>query len=221
MLDLGNVTLWACVWSPNEEFIDRTFRVVRYCTHLATFKEVVFLCCIDPHIDPDCGWKIVYIPELDIKGWNLFINRDVPKHISGEFALSVHEDGFILDPSLWSGEFLSFDYIGAPWPSGIVGNQGFCIESRKLLDQKVRLPKSWKDTSIPSDNFLCVTHRQRLEVNGIRFAPQVVAERFSTEMYGDGRPSFGFHGRTHSLRKYAQGWNQIQQDEKKLGLWNR
>lgn len=215
MLDLSNVTLWACVWTPSEEFIDRTFRVVRHCTRIAKFQEVVFFCCVDPRITEECGWRIVRIPELNMASWNLFINREIPKSLHSDFAMSVHEDGFILDPSLWEREFLDFDYIGAPWPSGVVGNQGFCIESRKMLKEKLLLPKGAHDSDIPSDNFLCIKHRERLERRGIRFAPQSVAERFSTEMYGDEKPSFGFHGRKHSHRKYREGWERISESEKR------
>lgn len=218
MLDLKNISLWACVWSPSEQWIERTFRAVRYCTNLAEFGEVVFFCYSDPRIDSNCGWRIVRIPQLNMDRWNVFINREVPNYLTKAYALSVHEDGFILDTSLWSEEFLGFDYIGAPWPNGVVGNQGFCIESRRMMNAKVRLPKSYKDPSIPSDNFICVYHRKRLERMGIRFAPKSLAERFSTEMYGDGWPSFGFHGRNHSVRKYSLGWNKIEQMESSLGL---
>lgn len=219
MLDLKSVTLWSCVWSPSEELIDRTFRVMRYCTRIAKFGEVVFFCCIDPRIDNDCGWTVIRIPQLDMKRWNLFINREIPNHIKGDFALSVHEDGFILDPQLWSSDFLGSDYIGAPWPSGVVGNQGFCIESRKMLQEKMLLPRLPKDSSIPSDNFLCITHRNRLERTGIRFAPTHLAEKFSTEMYGDDRPSFGFHGRSHSRLKYSKGWQMIERMEAESGFY--
>lgn len=214
MLDLGNVTLWACVWSTNEELIDRTFRVVRYCTTVAKFREVVFFCCVDPKIHAECGWNVVRIPHLNMQGWNVFINRDVPKHIRGDFALSVHEDGFILDPVLWNKSFLDYDYIGAPWPSGVVGNQGFCIESSRMLREKLSLPRSPGDEDVPSDNFLCIKHRSALERKGVRFAPQSLAEQFSTEMYGEEKPSFGFHSRQHSRRKYTEGWERIIRSER-------
>lgn len=213
MLNLENVTLWACVWTPDEAWIDKTFRVVRHCARLAKFGEVIFFCCKDPSIDDDCGWTIVRIPQLDMKKWNIFINREIPKHIRTAFCMSVHEDGFIIDTSLWSYDFLSYDYIGAPWPGGLVGNQGFCIESKKMLQEKIRLPKGPNDSEIPSDVFICNKHRTLLETRGIRFAPTAIAEKFSTEMYGDDQPSFGFHGRTVAHRKYALGWKQIEKME--------
>lgn len=213
MLDLKNVTLWACVWTPDEALIDRTFRAVRYCTTLADFGEVIFFCCVDPSIRDSCKWRQVIIPRLDINRWNIFINREIPKHIHTGFSLSVHEDGFILDPALWKPEFFNYDYIGAPWPDGVVGNQGFCLESQKMLQAKVKLSHSAADSEIPSDVFLCRNHRRELEHRGVRFAPQAVGEQFSTEMYGEEKPSFGFHGRQASPGKYRRGWEQIAKSE--------
>lgn len=210
-LELQNVTLWSCVWSPDESFIDRTFRVLRYCAQLANFGQVIFFCCKDPRIEPGSGWTIIRIPMLTKEKWNVFVNREVPRHIRTDFAFSVHEDGFILHPSLWNDEFLHYDYIGAPWLDGVVGNQGFAVESKQLLQMKLRLPPD--NGTTPSDNYLCRKHRKRLQNMGIRFAPTPLAETFSTEMYGDDLASFGFHGRTHSHRKYALGWQMIEQNE--------
>lgn len=213
MLDLRNITLWSCVWNTDYQFLDRTFRVMRYCTSIADFGQVLFFSNPEPNISKSCGWNVVKIPRLDMGKWNLFVNRDVPKYVNTPFAMSVHEDGFILDPSLWTDEFLKYDYIGAPWDDGVVGNQGFCIESKKMLDQKLKLPVDRYDCDVPSDLFICRKHRERLESSGITFAPTPLAERFSTELYGDDKPSFGFHGRTVSHSKYARGWAEVQKSE--------
>lgn len=212
MLNLENVTLWACVWTPDEALIHKTFRAVRHCTRLAKFGEVVFFCCKDPAISSTCGWRVVRIKEMTIQQWNLFVNREVPKHINTPFAMSVHEDGFIIEPSLWTDEFLKYDYIGAPWEDGVVGNQGFCIESRKIMDAKLKLPFNGGDMA--SDLFICRKHRGKLESSGVRFAPTPLAEKFSTELYGDTTPSFGFHGRTCAHNKYSRGWQAITETEK-------
>lgn len=209
-IDLRNITLWSCVWTPDPILIERTIRVMKHCTRLADFGEVVFFCCAHWSVSPE--WRLVRIPQLTIEKWNAFVNREVPKHIGRDFAMSVHEDGFIINSSMWVPVFLHYDYIGAPWLDGVVGNQGFSIESRRLLNHKLRLPAN--NGSIPSDNYLCRVHRKALERRGIRFAHTGIAEMFSTEMYGDDRPSFGFHGRGHSHRKYALGWEQIEEMEK-------
>lgn len=213
-LDLSNVTLWACVWSPDDVLIHKTFRAVRHCTRLAKFGEVIFFCCKDPGISNTCGWKVITVPRMDMRKWNVFVNRTVPKHIRTPYAMSVHEDGFILDESLWDDEFLKYDYIGAPWPDGVVGNQGFCIESKRMLEAKLSLPVSPEEANTASDLLICRVHRHRLERNGIRFAPKQVAEMFSTELYGDDQPSFGFHGKNVCKRKYPLGWSKICETEK-------
>lgn len=210
-IDLRNVTLWSCVWTPDDALINLTLRVLRYCARLADFGEVLFFCCKNIDHSLDRNWKVVSIPRLTPEKWNVFVNREVPRNIRTQFSMSVHEDGFILDPGLWNYDFLSFDYIGAPWPDRVVGNQGFSIESRRMLQSKMRLPID--SGTIPSDNYLCRKHRSRLQNMGIRFAPAPLAEKFSTEMYGDDLPSFGFHGRNHSHRKYAIGWKLINQNE--------
>lgn len=212
MLDLSNVTLWSCVWTPDQGLIDKTFRVMRYCTTVAKFSDVVLFSHADPNISSSCGWRVVRIPSMSIPQWNIFVNRDVSKHIKSQFCLSVHEDGFILDTSLWNPSFLTYDYIGAPWEDGVVGNQGFCIESRKMLDEKLTLPG--QDGSMASDLYVCRKHRKSLEKRGVKFAPTPIAEQFSTELYGDDKPSFGFHGRTCAHKKYRQGWNAVVESEK-------
>lgn len=212
MLDLPNITLWGCVWSTRLDFIDRTFRVLRYCNKICRFGEVIFFSYLDPKISSSCGWKIVRIPNLSMKRWNVFVNRDVPKYIRTPYCLSVHEDGFIVDPTLWNPEFLNCDYIGAPWIDGVVGNAGFCLESQKMLQEKMKLPDDGGEMA--SDMYLCRKHRKRLESRGIKFADTKLAESFSTELYGDDRPSFGFHGREHSHRKMKLGWDMVTESEK-------
>lgn len=214
MLDLSNITLWSCVWTKDEALLDRTFRVMRYCCSIAKFGEVILFSHSNPNISSTCGWKIVKIPEMDMGRWNIFVNREVVNHISTPFALSVHEDGFILDPSLWTDDFTKVDYIGAPWDDGVVGNQGFCLESKKMLEMSAQLPAHPKDAHIASDLFVCRQHRKRLESLGAIFASTELAERFSTELTGHEKPSFGFHGRNAIRNKYLQGWGLVEQSEK-------
>jgi hypothetical protein len=51
-----------------------------------------------------------------------------------DFNLIIHADGFAVNSEAWTSEFLNYDYIGARWGDGIVGNGGFCLRSRKLYD---------------------------------------------------------------------------------------
>lgn len=216
-LDLSNVTLWSCVFTKDDALLVKTLKVLRYCLRNAEFKEAILFSATefwDPFV------KDVAICELDLTRFNVYVNTSFPLHMNGDFAMSVHEDGFPIRWDLWSPEFLDYDYIGAPWPDGVVGNGGFSIESKKMLDEKRKLPHpaintEWIENdvvvskSIPADAYLCRTHRDKLERAGCTWAPVETAARFSTEQTHKEQASFGFHGRIAAKEKYDIGWNLI------------
>lgn len=123
------------------------------------------------------------------------------------FALTVQRDGMVTNPELWRDDFLEYDYIGAPWPpnthftkEGVevrVGNGGFSLRSKKLLDAFNTLPLSFTDNGtgfFNEDGNICVYRRKALEDYGIKFAPVDVAAAFSTELtVPESVPSFGKH----------------------------
>lgn len=138
---------------------------------------------------------------------NYWANYEAWKFIKTDFALFVQFDGYVLQPELWEAKFLDYDFVGAPWPElwvkegtvkERVGNDGFCLKSRRLLRRVAELP--WLD--LPSDALVCSHYRAQLEREGFRFAPVEIAARFSVESWVpetitslDGRPrSFGWHG---------------------------
>lgn len=211
-IDLSNVTLWSAIWTNDEALLQRTMRVLRYCTKLAKFDRIVLFSCLPIPKNKWLEW--IKIPVMDMEGWNLFINRVVPLAMHSPFAMSVHEDGFILNPQLWKPGFLSYDYIGAPWKDGVVGNGGFCIESRKLYYTKTLLPFNVEQSKTAADMWLCRNSRAALEQQGIKFAPRDLALEFSTETFGNNWPSFGYHGRQWSPEKFSEGWRKIEASEK-------
>jgi hypothetical protein len=100
----------------------------------------------------------------------------------------------VLNGSAWNPEWLQYDYIGALWPrkTRAVGNGGFSLRSRKFMKAGASLHIQ---KPIPEDTVLCIHYGAQLEQNGIVFAPNDVAEKFSIENVGgrvwDGQ--FGFH----------------------------
>lgn len=136
---------------------------------------------------------------------------DLWKHVDTKFALVIQADGYVLRPHLWTGEFLNYDYIGAPWPLPTddisyrdgrgdivrVGNGGFSLRSKKLLRALVdlNLPFTDKGTGyFNEDGVLCCYYRNELEDYGIKFAPIKLAARFSTELtIPETVESFGGH----------------------------
>jgi hypothetical protein len=213
-IEIPNLTMWGCRWSYNPPEADKVYRVLRYCAHLIKCERVVMFSAV-PGITYPGIETIPLTPYQDIADWNVFVNYEVPKHVSSDFIMSIHEDGFPICPELWDNEFLNYDYIGAPWPDGQVGNGGFNIESRRMFDAKMKLQKDFVRDH-PSDNWLCKFHRQSLESDGLRFAPTPIALKFSTEYLGNEKPSFGFHGRICSPEKYAYGWSEIEAFERTL-----
>jgi hypothetical protein len=137
--------------------------------------------------------KIAPIDSRD--AYSRFMIHELHRHISTSHALCVQWDGYVLDPLEWEPEFLEYDYIGPPWPhfaDGMnVGNGGFSLRSRRLLEACTTLPIS----TDAEDVLICRTHRQMLEDRfGLRFAPEAVARRFAFERCQPQGNEFGFHG---------------------------
>jgi hypothetical protein len=137
-----------------------------------------------------------------------FLLFEMYRYIHTEFAMFVHHRAHVLRPQAWSGEFLEYDYVGAPWDEkthftseGVevrVGNGGFSLRSQRLMRAPSELGLSFTDNGtgyFHEDGQLCVYHRHRLEQAGIRFAPVHLAARFATETLvreSVDKP-FGFH----------------------------
>jgi hypothetical protein len=118
-------------------------------------------------------------PIIGLDGYSKFCIREMHKYVETSHALVVQYDGFVLNGQAWSDAFLKFDYIGAVMaPSGIVGNGGFSLRSRKLMKFIAAAP--WEDWH-PEDSCICIRHREELEKDGFKFAPPSVAELFATE----------------------------------------
>ena len=142
-----------------------------------------------------------------------------------EHNLIIHPDGFAVNREAWTDEFLEYDYIGACWGDGTVGNGGFCLRSRKLYDAfiSIGVKNSTNDYQdymndsfyyvitetgekfIPEDNIICKVHREKLEKEyNIKFAPLHIANQFSIERNYSSvwlGKSLGFHGK-HGVADY-------------------
>lgn len=197
MINLPQVTLYACCWSGDPEIINRTERVLNYMRSMFRFGAVEFF----------TGSKCPCKSMADFNQWH---THDLPKLVHSRFAWHIHDDGFVIRPGMWTNEFLNYDYIGAPWGDGVVGNAGFALQSRSLMQLVMELPECKE----PSDNFICRHWRRWLELKGMKFAPTSLALTFSTEGQPyENVPSFGFHGRHASVKKFHEGWDRISKFE--------
>jgi len=158
--------------------------------------------------------RLVEIPNIkSLEEFSVFCLKDLVDYVDTGFMLLVQWDGFILNSQSWNKSFLNYDYIGSPWVvkdwsinnfafpeelrgSLVVGNGGFCIRSKKLLEVSSTL---FRDGVIkrfhPEDIAICVWYRNIFESHGISFAPAELSKQFALEggdfVYKD---QFGFHG---------------------------
>lgn len=150
----------------------------------------------------ECG-HVNFIQIEPIKSTNEYgkiIFERLPEIITDDHTLIFQWDGFPLNPSKWSEEFLEYDYIGAIWPHEPltpVGNGGFSLRSRKLINTLKQLNISI-DLTNPyeqlEDAIICIHKKDLLEKHGIAFAPKNIAMKFSFESGILNRDVLGFHG---------------------------
>jgi hypothetical protein len=119
---------------------------------------------------------------------------ELHKYIHTDFVLLIHYDGFVINPEMWRGEFLNYDYIGSPWPrlkslKDIHGNicrvgNGVSLRSKKLLELPSKIGMPFEKTCngmYNEDLFICVDKKHIFEDNGMKFAPLEIAKYFGHE----------------------------------------
>lgn len=207
MLNLENVTLV----SLTSVRIPQAIKALEYSCKGITFGSVKLISDIKPDNLPD---YIIheFCPKMsNIEEWNYAAIYELGKHIDTEFAILIHDDGFIVNPSSWRDEFLEYDYIGAPWPlpsdnysyrdiKGDIIRQGnsVSLRSKKLIDLPNKLNLEWKSFHgfTNEDGFICVNYRHRYIEEGCRFADIDIAKYFSHETMIpeiEGIKPFAFH----------------------------
>jgi hypothetical protein len=134
--------------------------------------------------------KIIYIDKIDKIGYSDFIIKDLYKHASGDFCLIVQHDGYVIDHLMWRDEFLSVDYIGAPWPpewgyKNRVGNGGFSLRSKRFMEHSALIlgDFDFRDpTYFLNEDFLLTNCcYEKLSALGMQFADVELASWFSNE----------------------------------------
>lgn len=136
--------------------------------------------------------------RMTLESYSHFIVKKLHEIIKTDHVLLVQADGYGRNPENWEEGFLGWDYVGAPFPNGEVGNGGFSLRSKRFLEACATLP----GPDVPEDAYLCQFRRSELESMGMKFAPLEVALRFSFEhpvegIEWDASKSFGFHGKWH------------------------
>ena len=193
--------------------IERLILAADICQKDFEFAEVKLLTSLTSSQDQ----RIVKIKPINsTEEYSKFVIAELDKFVDTTHVLVIQYDGFILNPSAWSDEFIEYDYIGAPWivddwsvelfdfPIGlvhkmVVGNGGFSLRSKKLTSLCAELARqdAFKRYH-PEDAAICVYDRKLIEKHGIKFAPVPLAQRFSFESEDEENDKwngqFGFHG---------------------------
>jgi tetratricopeptide (TPR) repeat protein len=169
-------------------------RAMRLSLAAMDFADALFIS--DSAADTGGARHVAIAPLAGRAAYSHFVMKDLLRHVETEHVLLIQWDGYVVNPSAWSDDFLDHDYIGARWgfhkDAHCVGNGGFSLRSRRLLEA---LQDPAIDRFEPEDEMICRHYRPMLESRyGMRFAPPEVADRFSFETtYPQGRP-LGFHG---------------------------
>jgi hypothetical protein len=205
MLELPTVTLSSVVTRKHHE----TRQALDLCRQRIRPRNTVIFTDDPTHFE---GADIIPIKRFerweDVSVWSLTVApRLVCQHseLFGSHLMGFHWDGFVINTAAWTDQWLEYDFIGASWPDGIVGNDGFCLKSMRWLDalRGLNLPNTY-DACHPSDGLTCRMeeldgrpgYRRRMEVRGMKIASFEATRTFSREneeLPTDNLP-FGFHG---------------------------
>jgi hypothetical protein len=214
LLHLENVTLLSANGTSNS---DLSLAALEVSARQIRFGAIKLLAAVVPTRPIPSNIGFVIIPKMDLQGYNKFSVKNFVKYVDTDYALIVQPDGFVLNPERWQSCFLDYDYIGAPWPESLcgnfpkyrVGNSGFCLRSRRFLEQIARLRYS---PGSADDILFCRRQRQKLEDRGIRYATPKIAARFSIELPVPENPGasirhvFGFHGKITLRHRHLCRW---------------
>ncbi len=221
-LKLPNISLLAIA---HKKDVDQTQISMKISSENIDFGAIKLLTSAEPKIKyPD----IEYVPikPMNLEEFNKTMIEDLHKYFETTHCLFVQADSFVVNHKLWKDEFLKYDYIGAPWSDELVtdqnlvlnvkknpvGNGGFSLRSRKLLQTTAKINyDSLKFPLKSEDVVICHYLYDKMIEEGIKFAPPKLAAQFSIEnvnnLYGQNLNSvFGFHGkhlRNHFLKKYV------------------
>jgi hypothetical protein len=217
MLKLPDVTILAL----GSTQIKENLMALQISTKKIQFGAVKFISHEEPKKIPEgiTYEKFNDFGNISYKEFSYYCIYKLIEHVDTKYMLMIHPDGFVINPDLWSDDFLEWDYIGAVWPfrndafidpfgnHQRVGNGGFTLRSRKVLEvpQIEDIPfevnegtfyKHMNAGAYNEDGNICVHNRHLFKKHGVKFAPIDVAVRFSQELpvpEATGIKPFGFH----------------------------
>lgn len=186
---------------PDEEIYNNYSLIINYMNKYIEFGAIKLFLCENPNIP---GTEFYQVKRMGIADYSKFCILELSDFIDTDFCLIFQDDGFVLNPHLWDEKFYDYDYIGSPWPLYMgwpvegeqVGNGGFSLRSKSLLE----LTKTFTDhVTQNEDTFIISAKRDKILKAGLKIAPLEIAKKFSVENQIDQDHSmntcFGFHGK--------------------------
>ncbi len=185
---LKNVTLVAMT----SVLINETIKALMYSSDSIDFGAVKLISSSEPNNLPSRIKFEKTEPINNIDEWNHRVVYRLTDYIDTEFAILIHDDGFIVNADSWRPEFLEYDYIGAAWDHkhfiDKFGNQirvgnSVSLRSKKLLDIPSKLHMPWVkyENNTNEDTQICVWNRNLFLDNGIKFGDFEISKYFSHE----------------------------------------
>lgn len=128
--------------------------------------------------------------------WNRKIIYELGDYVDTEYALLIHNNGFVVHPECWKEEWLRYDFAGSPFPlpndnfsykdfKGNIQRVGNSVglRSKKLLDLPKKLNLPWVPFHgfLNEDGWVSVGNRHIFELNGCKFMPFEEALHFGRE----------------------------------------
>lgn len=153
-LHLPNITLLGA-----DHKMDRLKKAFEICEYYCDFADKKLITTTDTERITETGIQIINRPIRSIEEYSSFMIKELNQYVKTEYVLVIQYDGFILNPDAWTDEFIQYDYIGAPWwydDGKNVGNGGFSLRSRKLLEILATDPHIVE--THPEDHHICRTY---------------------------------------------------------------
>ena len=176
-------------------------RALKYSSKNIEFgRKVIYTHYKPDNITDDIEY--IEIDQLTPQTIDYFAIKILPHYQICDFMISIHTDGFIINPHLWNPDFQNYDYIAAPWPPlhwcrrNRVGNGGFVMKSKKFTEIESTLSNIFGHNDVLITNFYYDVFIQQ----GCKYAPVDLAKTFALELpipecKHDLTKTFGFHGK--------------------------
>lgn len=204
-MNLHNITLISVCGNVN--FLEGIIKAAEYCIKNINFGSIKIL---SNEIFTHNQIEYIKISPLNQEQYAFFCLYDLPNYVETDYCLTFQGDGFIINPNLWTQDFLNYDYIGAPWlneKNNNVGNGGFSLRSQKFLQSAKTLDYNSKiqfqpqipagKLITPEDWFACNYKYKEMRDMGVKFADVDLAYKFSVE-----HPSFRRYYNRNNLQTY-------------------